>query len=302
MTDSTAPAAAPSAPVESVAPSAPSDAPASASAALAAPTSNAPAPDATPPAAGLPWFEGADTDTVGYITNKGWQSPADILQAYRGAEKFISAPVDRRLVIPDVNADEITKNAFAEKLGRPKEAKAYEFTLGENNNGWDDALKESFFKHGIPADAAKGIMADYAAKSAADIKTQQDAAVAAVQTDHGKLQSEWGAAFAQNMEQARKGRAVLGWDDATVDSVSQALGHGKLMKTLQQIGARSGEAEFVDSGNKPSGYGNNMTPAQAKARRDELMTDPAWVKRYTSGGKAEAAELKRVIDFMHPGQ
>ena len=54
-------------------------------------------PTGAPPApAASHWLgEQADELTRGYVANKGWSNPMDILAAYRGAEKFISAPVER---------------------------------------------------------------------------------------------------------------------------------------------------------------------------------------------------------------
>ena len=42
-----------------------------------------------------------------------------MLNAYRGAEKFISAPVDQRLVIPGEKAEKAEWDNFYAKLGRP---------------------------------------------------------------------------------------------------------------------------------------------------------------------------------------
>src|SRR5690242_20907106 len=49
------------------------------------------------------------------------------LESYQNLEKMRGVPAERLLTLPDDKSDEATRNAFYEKLGRPKEAAGYEF-------------------------------------------------------------------------------------------------------------------------------------------------------------------------------
>src|SRR6185312_841401 len=117
-----------------------------AAAATAAVNDGVAAAQGTAPAAGnpIPWLEGATPEQVGYIQNKGWTDPKQVLEGYQNLEKMRGVPADRLLTLPATDADDATKAAFYEKLGRPKEAAGYDFSLGDKDNGWGDTLKQSF--------------------------------------------------------------------------------------------------------------------------------------------------------------
>lgn len=254
---------------------------------------------------GVAWLPGATEDQVGYVQNKGWTDPKQLLDGYQNLEKLRGVPAERLLTLPAAEADQATRDAFFEKLGRPKEAAGYEFSIGADGNdgGWNDVLKQSFHKAGLTTEQAKTVITDYAAKAQADAAAEATAQVTRVQGEHAELLREWGAAANQNMDAARKGKELLKFSDADVDALGRSIGHKRAMQLLHDVANRSGEAGFVsDSG--PQGFGNQMTPAQAKARLAELSADKDWAKRLMSAGpeSKEAVERRRLIGFMSAGQ
>src|SRR5690348_7114026 len=308
MTDTAAAPAAPAA-APAAAPVAAPPAPASTAAALAAPeqiTAAAAAALGTAPATeGLSWLPGATEDMVGYVKNKGWTDPKQVLEGYQNLEKMRGVPADRLLTLPASDADQAARDAFFDKLGRPKEAAGYEFSIGADgqDGGWNDHLKQTFHKAGLTAEQAKTVISDYAAKVQADAEAQAVAQVTKVQGEHAELMREWGAAANQNLDAARKGKELLKFSDADVDAQGQSIGHKRAMKLLHDVATRSGEAGYVtDTG--AQGYGNAMTPAQATARLAELTADKDWVKRLQAGGpdSKEAVERRRLINFQVAGR
>lgn len=313
MTDTAAaPAAAPVA-APAAAPVAAPPAPSSTAAALAAPGSTpeqvaaaaAAALGTAPAVEGLSWLPGANEEQVGYVKNKGWTDPKQVLEGYQNLEKMRGVPADRLLTLPAPDADQAARDAFFDKLGRPKEAAGYEFSLGADgqDGGWNDHLKQTFHKAGLSTEQAKTVIAEYSAKVQADSAAQASAQVTKVQGEHAELMREWGAAANQNLDAARKGKELLKFSDADVDALGQSIGHKRAMKLLHDIATRSGEASFV-SDSSAQGYGNAMTPAQATAKLAELTADKDWVKRLQAGGSEskEAIERRRLIGFQVAGR
>ena len=91
----------------------------------------------------------------------------------------------------------------------------------------------------------------------------------------------------------------LGLDNATIDKMSDALGHKATMQLLNKIGSRMGESEFV-AGDKTEQFGNALTPGQAKSEIQAKMTDRDFVKQYTQGNAAARAEMERLHKYAYP--
>lgn len=251
--------------------------------------------------AGIAWLPDASAELVGYVQNKGWTDPKQVLEGYQNLEKMRGVPAERLLTLPAADADDAAKGAFFEKLGRPKDVAGYEFKLGEADNAYDAGLKQSFFKHGVTAEQAKGIIADYAAIADGQTKAQADAAAQKTNGEHLELMREWGAAANQNLGLANKGLELLGISKDEVNTLGQALGHKRTLKLLADIAGRAGEATLVTDGGA-QGYGNVMTPGQAKAKLTELQANPDFRQKIFAGDKAALEERRRLISFAEAGQ
>ena len=253
------------------------------------------------PGASIAWLPDASPELVGYVQNKGWTDPKQVLEGYQNLEKLRGVPAERLLTLPAADADEAAKGAFYEKLGRPKDVSGYEFKLGEQDSAYDAGLKDSFFKHGITAEQAKGVIADYAAIAQAQTQAAADAQAQKVNAEHLELMREWGAAANQNLDLANKGLELLGISKDEVDTLGQALGHKRTLTLLADIAKRSGEASLVTDGGA-QGYGNVMTPGQAKAKLAELNADAGFRQKILSGDRTAIEERRRLIAFMEAGQ
>lgn len=249
----------------------------------------------------ISWLPDAPAELVGYVQNKGWTDPKQVLEGYQNLEKLRGVPAERLLTLPAADADDAAKGAFFEKLGRPKDVAGYEFKLGEQDNAYDAGLKQSFFKHGVTADQAKGIISDYAAIAEAQTKAQADAIAQRTNADHIELMREWGAAAQQNLMLAKKGADMLGLAPEVIDKIASEVGHKAFLKTLHDLASRAGEASFV-SDTSAQGYGNVMTPGQAKAKLAELQADSGFREKIFNGDKGALEERRRLIAFAEAGQ
>lgn len=258
------------------------------------------APAAAP--AAPEWLKGADEVTVGYVQNKGWTEPTQVLEGYRNLEKLLGADkAGRTVVLPGEKAEPAEVAAFYEKLGRPADPKDYKIPVPEGYDpGFAEAAKAKFHELGITAKQAEALAAwnnEYVGNLAA---SQQNQTAEAFQKDVAALKEAWGAAHDQNVLVARNVVNALGWDAAKIDKLSSAIGHKELMQTLHQLGTRMGEDSFV--GGKDNQYGGALTPAQAKARIQELRGDRAWTAKYLNRDAEAMAEMTKLQRYAHPDQ
>jgi len=258
---------------------------------------------AAAPAAGFEWL-GKDVPEldVGYVTNKGWKAPTDILAAYKGAEKFISAPVDQRLVMPGDKATPEEVKAFWGKLGTPAEAKDYKIAVPAGDDGAFAKQAAEWF-HGAnltqkQAEAVTTKWNEHVANMAATQATQKAQAFAA---DDAKLKVEWGAAHDKNVFIAKEVVGKLGLDAKTIDKMEASLGHHGTMTLLAKIGAGLGEDGFV-GGRTENTFGDALTPAAAKSQIETLKQDKAFVASYLKGDATAKAKMAELHKYAYPDQ
>lgn len=260
------------------------------------------APAGTPPPAAapvLPWYPNADEVTVGYLQNKGWKEPSDILNAYRGAEKFISAPIEQRLVIPGPDAKPEDMAKFYDRLGRPSDPSGYKIEVPEGApKEFAQSAAKVMHEAGIPKEQGEKLAAWWngqaqAAQAAEQTRAQQD-----VEQGNRNLASKWGAAYTQELAKAQNAARALGVTTEQIDNLQRAMGHQATMEFFNAIGNKVGEADFV-TGKSEQGFGA-MTPVQAKAKITELRADKEFIKRYVAKDANAVAEMARLHAFAFP--
>ena len=284
---STAPAAVTTAPV--TAPAAPASAPPSTAGAISAPPPPATSTSQTATAPTSPagdWVAGiADAGLRDYVTTKGFKDPAMVADSYRNLEKLVGVPQDKLLKFPDALRDDkgvLTPEARAvfEKLGAPKDPKDYGL---KSDAGADQKRLEGFLKtaHDIgltpwQVEALNKMDTDYMG----GLKGQADAARQdQFKADDAAIRREWGAAYDQERVFAQEGQKKMGWDNAKVDKISAALGHGETMRLLNSLGKATGEASYI-RGQVPDRVN---TPATAAAKLQELIKTPGFYNRLENG-------------------
>jgi hypothetical protein len=115
----------------------------------------------------------------------------------------------------------------------------------------------------------------------------------AVAEDTNKLKSEWGGAFDQNVNVAKRAAQEFGVDAATIDKMESAMGFSGVMKFFNTIGSKLGEHAFVD-GSGGEGFNGAMTPNAAQSRIRQLQNDGDFVKKYIAGNVDARAEMERL--------
>jgi len=267
-------------------------------------------PPATPPAGGTPpapapdaWYASADDTTKGFIQNKGWKSPLEVIDGYRNLEKHVGVPAEKILRLPDEGADKATMDAFYGKLGRPAEAKQYEIKMPET--GGDPAFAEwakgVFHEIGLSGKQASAL-ADKWNEYGAGLMTKQGEALKASQAEAaGKLKAELGAAFDKSMDVIDNVAKTFSMGEKELAALRTVLGPYETAKFLLKLGEGLGEDKFVSGGARQTGF-DAMTPGQAQARMAQLKADKEWTARYLKNGVQEKAEMERLMKFAYPSE
>jgi hypothetical protein len=253
-----------------------------------------------PNAAGPEWLAGADELKVGYVQNKGWKDPAQVVDSYINLEKLLGAEkAGRTVVLPGEKAEAAELDAFYTKLGRPAEAKDYKIAVPEGvPTDYAESAKAKFHELGISAKQAEALAAWNNEQAAAMSAKQQNQSAEAFNADVSTIKTEWGAAHDQNLVIARNAAAALGWDGAKIDKVSGALGHAETMRLLHQIGSKTGESDFV--GGQGTSFGNAKTPAQAKAEIQALKQDRGFTAKLMNKDAEANARWTQLHQYAFP--
>lgn len=252
-----------------------------------------PAPDAS-------WLEALDDDIKGFVANKAWKAPKDVVESYRNLEKMLGAK--GRTVPADDDAEGWDK--FYNELGRPETADGYKFDLpDEYNPELVKFYQDAAHKAGLTKKQADAFLMDYMdfENSVREEHAKQlDVKVLAAQQE---LKREWGAKYDENLNMAARGAKAIGLEQDEILALESAMGQTKFAKVFQQIGqALCAEDETpVRTQNGGGGFGV-MTPAQAQARADELLSRPDYQQAYMNGDKAKVAEINALYAQIAAGR
>lgn len=253
------------------------------------------------------WHGLTAPEDVAWIGQKGWQSPADVVKSYRGAEKLIGR--DPSTLIPMPRADDPAgyRAVFA-KLGMPETPDKYEFAPGPNgaklDEGYEKFAREAFHKAGLTAAQVKALTAEqnaYAAqlaeKQANDYKTQRG-------LDEAALQQEWRGGYERMVNSAKTAATSLGFTEEMIDAMEAATGYAATMKFFASLGQKLGEDTFRTAGTKGGNFTGTLTPEEAKGQWEAMKLDPAVMAalndRNHPAHKMQAEKKSALFRIMHP--
>lgn len=242
----------------------------------------APAAAVTPPASSTSgdWLAGFNDDAKGYVQNKQFKGPSDLLDSYRNLEKLHGAGPDKLIKLPD-SMESPEARALFEKLGAPKDAKGYNFDAAK---GADPKQAEfaaaAFHELGVPKPMAEKFfqkMTEFNAAKTAEATTAQ---TEGYKTQDSNLRKEWGAAFDQNRNIAAQAARNLGMTAAQVDALGATLGLDGVAKLLHKFGTATGEASFIAGTTTGSDI---QSPEQARNTIKSLMQDTDFADKLAKG-------------------
>jgi hypothetical protein len=226
--------------------------------------------------AAAPWHGITDAEAAQYVANKGWQSPADVIKSYQGAEKLIGRDPNTLLVLPRAD-DPNGLLSVMDKLGRPADPTKYEFDLPQGadpNNPYLQWARSTFHKLGLPAPMAKALVKEQDAFMAAQAEQMQKDYNTAVENDKAALLKEWGGGHERMLTTAKMAASALGFTGEMVDALEAQLGYAGTMKFFADIGSKMSEDTLHTGDGKQTSFdGAALTPADAKAQWDAMRMD-----------------------------
>ncbi len=264
----------------------------------------------TPPAAasGTPpaneassWTTGFDPTDVGYVENKGWKSPKEVLDSYRHFETAMGVPKERLLKLPE-KADDPAWAEINTKLGVPLQAKDYQFEVPKEygDEKFADNAKEWFHKNGVPKAKAEGIVKEWNQYVAAQITAQREATNNQVAQEEVSLKKEWGTAFDQNVKMGRMAALTHGFDEPTINKLQSVMGFAGVMKFMHGLQTKMGEDGFVSGSKNQSNFGRIMSPSQAQDRINTLKLDADFRAKLLKGDAASKDEWDSLNRMASP--
>lgn len=260
--------------------------------------------EATDAASGsaAPHWLGTEVDeaTQGYLANKGWKNPGDMLKSYQNLEKLKGVDPSRVVEIPDVTTPFEDLGGVFQKLGKPENVDGYTLpeTIKKEEAEW---FLSAAHKGHLTNKQAEVLMTAYAeqAQRVAEIEKQQFEASRAA--DIEALKTTLGAAYESKTTEAIAAAEKLGFTKDQIEAMSWAGGYKKAMETLIGVSKKLGEGDFV--GKDKGAVSTQLTPAQANAELGKLLSDPQFQALMRGEHVLNAAalnaryvELKRAAD------
>ncbi|MGD9878910.1 MAG: hypothetical protein AB7F22_07875 [Reyranella sp.] len=252
------------------------------------------------------WTEGLDTELVGHAQNRGWATldpgaaAQAALKAHREAEKLIGVPAEQIIRLPKPE-DTAAWEGVHQRLGKPKEAKEYDFADVKfadgtvPDQGFVDAIRNAAFTNNLSKPAAKELakaVVKYMDAEDATEKTTREGELAAEKT---KLRDSWGKNYDAFQVVAKRTAEALGITEQQITALEGTVGYAAVMSMMHTIGTKIGEDSFIQKG--PNGTGA-MSKEQAVARKNDLQNDADWRTRYLNGGVKEKQEMEALIRII----
>jgi hypothetical protein len=248
---------------------------------------------------------GLDSEALGFVQQKGYKGPGDLVGAYRGAEKLLGVPADQVIKLPQGEFNQTTFNEqVANRLGRPAKATDYNLPVptGADSN-YAKQASEWFHELGLTTQQATALANKSNEYYMGQNKTSSEAAAAKATMDVTTLKANWGADYDKNTAIVDKAANTFGMNPDQLGALKNSMGPKAAMEFLLNIGNRlpTGDDPFIDGEGRQTNFQGGMSVDQAKARKGELMKDKAWVTKYGKGDTQAKAEMTRLNQIISPG-
>lgn len=252
------------------------------------------------PATATDWTTGFNDEVKGYVQNKGFKDPGQVIESYRNVEKLLGGPREKLIRLPDNMDDQAAMGEIYSKLGRPPTAQEYKISA---QKGADPELskfmEETFFKANLSTKQAEAIAAEYNKHLAGKATKETEAYDVKFKEQEANLKRDWGMAHDQNIAKAKQAAREFGVEANIVEAMEQSAGYDKTMKFFADIGSKMGESSFhANSG--PNQFA--LTPEAARNKIATLRQDSAFSKRVLAGDIGAKAEWDNAHKMAYPDQ
>src|SRR5258706_11260744 len=195
-------------------------------------------------AASKPWYSGVagvDSEMVGHWTNRGWHTKSapevavEATKAWKGAEHLVGIPADQVLRVPKDIKDEAGWKAVWTRLGKPAEAKDYDFSGVKFSDGttlddgFSNFMREKSFALNLPKDTATALTQEFAKYLDEAEKTETTEKASKLAEQKAMLKKNWGPNEAANLLIAQRTAGAI---EAKIGLATGALARSGLEGTI----------------------------------------------------------------------
>jgi hypothetical protein len=235
------------------------------------------------------FYNGFSPEVRNHPSIKKFKSAEEMGKGYLNLEKKIG---EKGIIKPREGAPKEEIDAYYQALGRPEAPDKYTWDTPENIHPaiqitpeLENSYRDVAFKLGLTAEQAAALRMYHLDSLTAQINTQEQAQKDALLKAETDLRKEYGAAFEEKVNTAKKVVDTFGGDAVKAELNKTGLGNNPaLVKMLADIGSKLGE-DSIAKGGKPSGM---MTPEQAKAEIKRMNTEATQNPKHP------------LMDDMHP--
>jgi hypothetical protein len=238
---------------------------------------------------------GLDADTQGWLQSEGLhnfesvdKALPELVKNYRNTKAMVGRD---KIVWPKDDADKPAWTEVYKRLGVPTDAKGYELQLPEGGDQEAlDGVLSIFHQNNVPKGAAKNIVEGWNQFVSAKQQAAQAAIAQKSTAEFAAVRQEWGGEADRKFAASQHFARSMGLQQPELEAIETSLGTRRFL----EIFSAAGMGMVEDRGPGGGGGGGFQTPEAASARKQELMKDQEWVKKYYAGDSVAVAEWNRL--------
>ena len=243
------------------------------------------------------WRSAFDEDTNGYIDNKAWKSPADLLQSYQNLEKLKGGNADELYRIT-ADMDDDSRNSIYNALGRPEDVTGYTYQATETDSPeLVDALKQTAHKYGFTDKQVTGLLNEMnpviesmAGENAKAIQSKNIDGLTA-------LQDEWAGSWDSKVNVATRAAEHFGITEEIQKAIVDSGHSAEFLKSLNKIGSLMAEGQMVGmSATDQKASIGAMSKSEAQNEIARLHGDPEFKARLSSNDRQIADQASKELE------
>ena len=220
---------------------------------------------------------GFDDDTVGWLENKGFETPQDAVTAQRALEKKLGGPSEMLQLWPESDDEEGLK-AIHRRLGCPEDVEGYKVEFEEGAPIDADTL--SWFKgvalsHNMTNAQVQGMALDWNTEVARIQAEQQQALEVRDQTERVELENAWGSKLDERLDYGHRALLANGLVEEDIDAIQAVIGPKKLAQWAAKMADTMGEDTIAANTTTPAfGTSKEQIKNQIDDLDAEIAADP----------------------------
>lgn len=246
------------------------------------PSTDSPSEWKAPPIASM--IHGLDDDTLHHPALQEIEDPKHLARRYVEMQKMIGK---KSIPVPGADATADDWNQFYAKLGRPESSDKYSFIEGLDPQVRNQAqvflrpILDSFHQAGLTDEQATAVATTYLKATADQVEARQRSALEAKELAETTLRQRWGSAYEPKLNAAAEAANTLfGENFDQFQRIQLADGsfladNPLILELLSALGEANDEGAI-----HPSGGRATLTPEEAQAELQALMSDPESLAAY----------------------